>query len=498
MELFVDYIQDALSGCEIDFPQDGAPLPRSISRIEAYTGQHVESGVLYVADNEPPAQRARGLFLVATDRPDAFPDCLRVSGVTAAEALNRVLQHLARVLARLEKLRACYYERHDLEEFCTVLAAFVGNPVIAYDDNVIPIAQTAFPPDFAHREFGADSMTTEYAFKSITEWAREDNPYPLPSEGFGEPGAFRTVSHDDERATIMSGIVIDGVTYGFLEIFEVNRPATAGEMRLLEEACRILAMPYPFEENRFFASRLEGRMTQQGLTNAWLAAMRWRRGDPFFVVVVNLPNAYSDSMHNMVRAMQVLRSLVPSSVCVQMGNVPVLVANDRISNRQRLVDTLARFFKDTGTAFQIGTSELLSNIGRLHQGYVHAHFAAQYAARPESTSPVLFFEDCQFAFMRSVCLLDENKDTLLDAAVAHMHADDLESGTDNVLTAKTYIETGFNLNATAQAISVHRNTVAYRLKQIHDRYGIDLSVPVADHDLVFRVLLSCKILLGDS
>jgi DNA-binding PucR family transcriptional regulator len=87
---------------------------------------------------------------------------------------------------------------------------------------------------------------------------------------------------------------------------------------------------------------------------------------------------------------------------------------------------------------------------------------------------------------------------MLDAAVAHMHADDLESGTDNVLTAKTYIETGFNLNATAQAISVHRNTMAYRLKQIHDRYGIDLSVPVADHDLVFRVLLSCKILLGDS
>lgn len=45
---------------------------------------------------------------------------------------------------------------------------------------------------------------------------------------------------------------------------------------------------------------------------------------------------------------------------------------------------------------------------------------------------------------------------------------------------------------------MHRNTVAYRLKHIAERYGVDLSTPVDDPGLVFRVLLSCKLLLGDS
>ena len=39
---------------------------------------------------------------------------------------------------------------------------------------------------------------------------------------------------------------------------------------------------------------------------------------------------------------------------------------------------------------------------------------------------------------------------------------------------------------------------SFRLKHIADRYGIDLSTPVDDPGLVFRVLLSCKVLLGDA
>ena len=72
------------------------------------------------------------------------------------------------------------------------------------------------------------------------------------------------------------------------------------------------------------------------------------------------------------------------------------------------------------------------------------------------------------------------------------------TGSENVRTAKSYIETGFNLAATAQALSMHRNTVAYRLKHIAERYEVDLSSPITDPTLVFQVLLSAKMLLGEA
>lgn len=497
MKLHIDYVIDALAEHEPVVSPPPGETPFDIDRIEFYVGQPVEPGVLYIADEH--AQIAeQGAFLVAGAMDMPAHGFIRVAGTSAAEAFNRVFRHCSLIENCLDELRTLYYERRDLPAFCQLLADFVDNPVTAYDDALLPIAQSAFSEEFARQTFGSASMTDEYVFREIPRWTREGNPYPIPMEGFDSPNAFRTYSRSEEMSTAMCGVITGGATQGFLEIFQVAKHITDGDMRLLEEACRILAMPYPFEENRFIASRLEGRMTQQDLTNAWMSALRWNDGDHIFVVVVNLPPEYSNSMHNMDRAMRVFRSLVPSSVSVQMGNVPVLVANSRFISRKQAISIISQFLQKAETEHHIGASEMLVGIGNLHEGYVHAQFAAQFGERKQRGSSIMRFEDCQFAYFREVCALDQSKDLVIDANVARMHADDLKAQTDNVLTAKTFIETGFNLNATAQAISIHRNTAAYRLKQIADRYGIDLSAPVSDPGLVFRVLLSCKILLGDS
>lgn len=108
------------------------------------------------------------------------------------------------------------------------------------------------------------------------------------------------------------------------------------------------------------------------------------------------------------------------------------------------------------------------------------------------------FEECRFAFLVDLCDLQANRNLVVDALVARIYVDDVATGSENVRTAKVYLETGLNLNAAARALSVHRNTVAYLLKHLADRYGLDLSSPVDEPELVFQALLSSKLLFEDS
>lgn len=67
---------------------------------------------------------------------------------------------------------------------------------------------------------------------------------------------------------------------------------------------------------------------------------------------------------------------------------------------------------------------------------------------------------------------------------------DKAQGTDYFLTLRTYIESGKNITETASVLSIHTNTVSYRIKRLHELFGIDLS----DADTLFSIMLSFKLL----
>lgn len=56
------------------------------------------------------------------------------------------------------------------------------------------------------------------------------------------------------------------------------------------------------------------------------------------------------------------------------------------------------------------------------------------------------------------------------------------------LTGKTYVESGFSISKSCTSLSLHRNTVEYRLKKINDLYGLDLRS--FDDGVLFLIYLS--------
>ena len=78
---------------------------------------------------------------------------------------------------------------------------------------------------------------------------------------------------------------------------------------------------------------------------------------------------------------------------------------------------------------------------------------------------------------------------LMHPAILAMSRYDEENGTEYLKTLRTYAESNKNVVETALNLSVHANTVNYRVKRIRELFDIDLS----DADTLFEVMLAFRL-----
>jgi hypothetical protein len=73
--------------------------------------------------------------------------------------------------------------------------------------------------------------------------------------------------------------------------------------------------------------------------------------------------------------------------------------------------------------------------------------------------------------------LFRNTPHLVSPAAASMRAYDAESGTEYARTLRTYLDFSRDSAKTSAALSVHQNTLRYRLRRLRDLFGIDVDHP---------------------
>ena len=75
--------------------------------------------------------------------------------------------------------------------------------------------------------------------------------------------------------------------------------------------------------------------------------------------------------------------------------------------------------------------------------------------------------------------------------MAPVHEYDVRTGSDLMLTLRTYAENGGKLAATAEGLFLHRNSVQYRLQRIEELSGVD------PRDRATRLLLTVAFAMAD-
>lgn len=137
----------------------------------------------------------------------------------------------------------------------------------------------------------------------------------------------------------------------------------------------------------------------------------------------------------------------------------------------------------------IGISNIFSNISRFAEYAEQARRALSFYDRVSTSSPFFFYLDYGLYIV-----LDRIHDEKLLAQCCHPALErlsqyDSKKGTELFETLRVYTECGFSKTRTAQVLFIHRNTINYRIQQIEQLCGIDLS----SENLLFTLQLSFKL-----
>lgn len=141
--------------------------------------------------------------------------------------------------------------------------------------------------------------------------------------------------------------------------------------------------------------------------------------------------------------------------------------------RSKLVELLEPSLT-AGVALAIGISGLVSGIAGVRQGYKEAKRATEIGQMLDPTNVVHFYDDyvlhdvLDSGAKPGKRLIDEVLGPLLGMG---------ETGHRLIETLEAYFRSGLNLKVAAGTLEIHPNTLAYRMRQIHQVTGIDPASP---------------------
>jgi len=140
--------------------------------------------------------------------------------------------------------------------------------------------------------------------------------------------------------------------------------------------------------------------------------------------------------------------------------------------------------------FSAGVSRTFSDIGRAHQHYLQAVAALDLSNRSEASGCLRHYND--FSFEDALTALSKAQDlsSFYDDRLVSILAYDQHYQTSYLRDVYAVVTTGGNLRQAADLLSIHRNTLNYRVEKISEVFEIDLSDP----ETSFALNLSLRIL----
>ena len=412
--------------------------------------------------------------------------------VGAAGPLTESERFLLQVLAQqaavaLANAHLHYREREQAEELQAANLALRGGMEI--HDRLTKVALAGEGQDGIARavyELTGRSAAIEDRFGNLRAWAGPDRPetYPRADPRQRERILIRAMAaaspiRDEKR--LISVAVLGGAPMGVLVVRDPDGTAGDSDRMAIEHATTVLTIELARLQNlietetrlrtNLVLGLVEGADRNTIMNRA--QALGYDLGRPHRVVLVDHNPAGEIDMffHAVSRA---AGAVAAGSLLAPRLHDVILLAGPRAPWDQFRRHVVAEMH---GGRCRVGVGGLCQAVEEFPRSYQEAELALRIQKASGGPEQATIFDDLGVYKVLATAndpsavkrFVGEWLSRLIDYDSAH--------GTQLVLTLSEYLECGGNYNASAEALSVHRSTLKYRLNRIRQVSGYDLSRP---------------------
>jgi sugar diacid utilization regulator len=333
----------------------------------------------------------------------------------------------------------------------------------------------------------------EDRYGNLQAWAGPDRPDPYPKDDpdqrdrlLARAMAAAGPVRDGER--LVSVALLGGIPVAMLVLRDPDGTAGDTERVAIEHATTVLAMEVARLQNMAQAgTRLQTNFVLDlvgGADGAMLLnraqALGYDLGRPHRVVVVEAYDGDDDIdtfFHAVSQAAKAVR--VGSLLAPRLHDVVVLADTEAPWDRfwARIVAELH------GGRCRIGVGGSCRELDEFPHSCREAELALRIQKTARGPEQVTLFDDLGvykvLATANDTSAMERFVTEWLGALIDY----DSVHGTQLVLTLSEYLDCGGNYDASAQALSVHRSTIKYRLRRIRQVSGHDLGLPDVQFNL---------------
>ena len=334
---------------------------------------------------------------------------------------------------------------------------------------------------------------------NLRAWGGPGRPDPYPKQSqaareqllrrardAGRPihEADRLLTIASPRAEVLGVIALDGVPLGEAE----------GAQAAVEHGATVLAMElarlHSVAETELRLGRdlveelLENTDERAVLSRAQALGYDVRRRHRVVIVTEDSPRPRRDPDSRFHAVRRAARDAGLGTLLVPRGDAVVV-----LSCAEGVWDVFyRRLLSELGGDVWVGVGGPCEHLGDFPRSYREAKLALRMHNADRRGGRTIFYE--QLGTYRLLAEVDDLSaiDRFVDEWIGALIAYDADHGAELVATLSSYLECRGNYDATSAALSVHRNTLKYRLRRIKEVSNHDLKDP----DTLFNLQLATR------
>jgi sugar diacid utilization regulator len=334
----------------------------------------------------------------------------------------------------------------------------------------------------------------EDRFGNLRAWAGPGRPDPYPKDPPEHRDsllrrAMKAAAPVRDGERLVSAAVLSGNPQGVLVLHDPDETAMEAERVAIEHATTVLSMELARLQtvaetetrlrSNLVIELIEGTDGPQALNRA--QALGYDLGRPHRVVVIEGGQSQGD-LDALFRAVRrgAREVRVGSLLAARLRDVVVL-ADAKEARWARFWAVVAGELR--GADCRIGVGGRRAAMEEFPHSYQEAQLALNIQKAVGGRERLTLFDDLGVYQVLATANDSASLERFVHEWLGALMDYDATHGSQLVMTLSEYLDRGGNYDATARALSVHRNTLKYRLRRIRDVSGHDLGIPDTQFNL---------------